>query len=838
MTTPAKPDPVALHKALSEAWGTKPGLGQLAAVNHTSIGKRFMVTAAVFFVIGGLLAMLIRTQLATSRSPFMEEGTYAQVFTMHGTIMMFLFAIPMLEGAAIYLLPKMLGARDLAFPRLTAYGYWCYLFGGTMLLMALLFGVAPDSGWFMYTPLSSSTYSPGINADVWLLGVTFVEISALSAAVEIIVSILRLRAPGMSLERMPIFAWYMLVVAGMMLVGFPPLILGSILLEAERAFDLPFFDPTRGGDPLLWQHLFWLFGHPEVYIIFLPAAGMVSTFLPVFAGRPLAGYRAVVVSVISMGFISFGLWVHHMYTVGIPHLALGIFSAASALVTIPTAIQIFAWLATLAHGRPRLSIPMLYVFGFLFVFILGGLTGVMLAMVPFDWQAHDTHFVVAHLHYVLVGGFVFPLLAAAYYWLPHLTGRFPLPQLSKAAFWLIFIGFNVTFFIMHLTGLRGMPRRVHVYPQEPGMELFNLVSSLGSFVMTIGFALVLVDFVLQARFGRHAGRNPWKAGTLEWAMPTPPPSYNFASLPAIDARADQLDPDALGPQLAAGKGYLGFVRHGQMETLAVDPVSGRLEQIIVLPRSTFLPLLTALVTGVFFLLMLAKLYALAPLALLGVAGMFLLWTRATGAREDLPVLDAGRGEQAPVHFQSRGAPSEWAMVLTLTANATLYASLLFGGLFLWVSAPGWPAEPTPFKTNVLLQVLALGALAGTLLASRRSLRAGAEGRIGWLAVLAASHLAAAVLFGLMALELVPFNTQHALFAVIFAVYFYAGFHSLLGVLFALYGVWRVLSGHVSAVRDLDLRIGARLHTYAACAGILAVVFVWQLVMLGSGGAPA
>ncbi|MBC7282228.1 cytochrome c oxidase subunit I [Hoeflea sp.] len=838
MKKAAEPGSVRLHKALSEVWGTKPGLGRLAAVNHSTIGKRFMATAAVFFVIGGLLAMLIRTQLATSRSPFMEEGTYAQVFTMHGTIMMFLFAIPMLEGAAIYLLPKMLGARDLAFPRLTAYGYWCYLFGGTMLLVALLFGVAPDSGWFMYTPLSSSTYSPGINADVWLLGVTFVEISALSAAVELIVSILKLRAPGMSLERMPIFAWYMLVVAGMMLVGFPPLILGSILLEAERAFDLPFFDPTRGGDPLLWQHLFWLFGHPEVYIIFLPAAGMVSTFLPVFAGRPLAGYRAVVVSVIAMGFISFGLWVHHMYTVGIPHLALGIFSAASALVTIPTAIQIFAWLATLAHGRPRFSIPMLYVFGFLFVFILGGLTGVMLAMVPFDWQAHDTHFVVAHLHYVLVGGFVFPLLGAAYYWLPHLTGRFPLLQLSKAAFWLIFIGFNATFFIMHLTGLRGMPRRVHVYPQEPGMELFNLISSIGSFVMTIGFALVLLDFVLQIRFGRLAGRNPWKAGTLEWAMPTPPAAYNFAALPKITGRADQLDPDTLGPQLAAGKGYLGFVRNGQMETLAVDAVTGRLEQIIVLPRSTFLPLLTALMTGVFFLLMLFKHYALAPFALIGVAGMFLMWTRATGARQDLDTLDAGCGERAPVHFQSRGAPSEWAMVLALVANGTLYASLLFGGLFLWVSAPDWPVAPGAYQVGLPVQIITLCVLAGAFFASRQSVRSGTQGRIGWLAALAASHLSAAALFGWMAYGLVPLNTQHALFAVIFAIQFYAGFHSLLGVVFALYGIWRVLLGYVSPMRDLDLRIGARFHAYAASAGILALVFVWQLVMLGSGGDPA
>ncbi|WP_313618277.1 cbb3-type cytochrome c oxidase subunit I, partial [Agrobacterium sp.] len=308
---------LALHRDLHDAWKTGRGWQRLAAVNHNVIGKRFMITALVFFGIGGFLGMLIRTQLATPEGAFMDAGQYAQVFTMHGTIMMFLFAIPFFEGLAIYLLPKMLGARDLAFPRLSAYGYWCYLFGGSMLVLALLSGVAPAGGGVMYTPLSSSQYSPGINADIWLLGITFVEISAISAAIEIVVTILRMRAPGMSLVRMPIFAWYMLVVGAMMLVGFPPLILGSILLEAERAFDLPFFDPQRGGDPLLWQHLFWLFGHPEVYIIFLPAAGALSTIIPVLARTTLTGYHLIVASLVAMAFLSFGLWVHHMYTVGL-----------------------------------------------------------------------------------------------------------------------------------------------------------------------------------------------------------------------------------------------------------------------------------------------------------------------------------------------------------------------------------------------------------------------------------------------------------------------------------------------------------------------------------------
>ena len=391
----------------------------------------------------------------------------------------------------------------------------------------------------MYTPLSSNVYTPGINADVWLLGVTFVEISALSLAMEIVVSILKMRAPGMSLDRMPIFGWYILVTAMMMIVAFPPLILGSILLEIERAFGLPFFDPTRGGDALLWQHLFWLFGHPDVYIIFLPMAAVLSTIIPVFANRPLVGYRAIVVAIIALAFLSFGIWVHHMFTVGIPHLALAFFSAGSAIVAVPTAVQIFAWLATLAHGKPRWDLPMLYVFGFFFVFVLGGLTGVMLAMVPFDWQAHDTYFVVAHMHYVVGGALAFPMLAGLYYWLPLLTGRTAVQRLSTVAFWLVFIGFNMTFFMMHLTGLLGMPRRIYTYHGDEGWNWLNLLSSVGGFIMTIGFALVVIDLVVQVRYGRRVRRDPWRATTLEWAMPIPPQPYAFASIAHVGAETDR-----------------------------------------------------------------------------------------------------------------------------------------------------------------------------------------------------------------------------------------------------------------------------------------------------------
>ena len=425
-------DPIRLHKQLHRIWRTPPGWGRLSAVNHTTVGRRFVLTAFAFFGIGGILAMLIRAQLATPRSAFLGPEIYNQVFTMHGTMMMFLFAIPMVEGFAVYLLPKMLGARDLAFPRLTAYGYWCYLFGGSILIVGV--GAGAGAGRrlvHVHAADRRSAHTPGINADIWLIGITFVEISALSASIEIIVSILKMRAPGMSLDRMPIFAWYMLVTAFMMLLGFPPLILGSILLEIERAFGLPFFDPARGGDPLLWQHLFWLFGHPDVYIIFLPAAGVhVDDHSGV---RQPASSSAIwiVVAIIALAFLSFGLWVHHMFTVGIPHLALAFFSAGRRRRRVADrGADLRLARARWPHGRPRWDVPMLYSLGFFFVFVEGGLTGVMLAIVPFDWQAHDTYFVVAHMHYVLVGGFVFPMLAALYYWLPLLDRPPPRHRLS------------------------------------------------------------------------------------------------------------------------------------------------------------------------------------------------------------------------------------------------------------------------------------------------------------------------------------------------------------------------------------------------------------------------
>jgi cytochrome c oxidase subunit I+III len=831
MTIERPSTPIGLHKALERVWGTPTGWARLSAVNHTILGKRFMLVALFFFAVGGILSMLIRAQLATPNSAFIGPELYNQIFTMHGTVMMFLFAIPMLEGFAMYMLPKMLGARDLAFPRLTAYGFWCYVFGGAIILIAMLLGVAPDSGWFMYTPLSSNVYTPGINADVWLLGITFVEISAVTAAIEITVSILKMRAPGMSLDRMPLFAWYMLVTALMMVFGFPPLILGSILLEFERAFDLPYFDPTRGGDPLLWQHLFWLFGHPEVYIIFLPAAGALSMMIPTFAQRQIIGYRAIVVAIIAMGFLSFGLWVHHMFTVGIPHLALAFFSAASALVAIPTAVQIFAWIATLAHGTPRRSVPMLYIFGFLFVFVIGGLTGVMLAMVPFNTQAHDSYFVVAHLHYVLVGGFVFPMLAGLYYWLPHITGRLSLHRLSLPAFWMIFIGFNLTFFMMHLTGLMGMPRRISTYPSTFGWDWLNLLSSVGGFILTMGFALVFADLVLQMRFGRRMGRDPWHAKTLEWATPTPAPSYNFAAIPDIETRADALSPREIGPRAAGGHGWLSFVRDDRLETMGVDIATGRPEHIIILPPRTFLPLVTALSTGLIFLSLLFKQYWATPFAMALTVVIFCFWPRAMGYREDEGDVEARGPDKLPFGEEVRGNVVELGNRFAVAMDATLYGSLLFGVAYLIV-VRDWPdltALPVPWLwlfVGIVLSMLAAGfAFAAERLVAKHRNAIGMQAAAGFAALLSLASFAI-VLAGL------PEWTGHARQAGAVALLAYIIIHLGIAALISLHGVWRNLTGYVSARRSTDLVLGTLWQTYAAVAAVPTALLTAGLLALG------
>ncbi len=808
-------DPDQLHDQFNEVWGNPRGWRALTIVNHTTIGLRFMVTGGFFFLVGGLLAMLIRTQLALPGYQLMEPDVYNQVFTMHGTVMMFLFAVPMMEGLAVYLIPKMLGARDLVFPRLSALGYFCYLFGGLILLSSIFLDVAPKAGWFMYTPLSSSAHTPGVNSDFWLLGITFVEISAVSAGVELVVSILRTRANGMALHKMPLYAWYILVMAMMIVVGFPPLILGSILLELERAAGMPFFDVARGGDPVLWQHLFWLFGHPEVYIIFLPGAGIVSTLIPAFCQRPLVGYRWVVLGVLTTGFISFGLWVHHMFTVGIPQLAQAFFSAASMLVAIPTGVQIFAWIATLWLGRPVYRVPMLWLVGFLLVFVAGGLTGVMLALVPFNWQVHDTHFVVAHMHYVLVGGMFFPLMAGLYYWLPHFSGRMPSERLGRWGFWLFFIGFNATFLIMHWTGLIGMPRRVYTYDTGLGWDLPNLVSSIGSFIMAAGVATILLDILLHFRFGLPAPKNPWHADTLEWATSLPPSAYNFVSLPDVTDRHPLWREPDLPDSIARGEHALTVIDHGRRETWGVDPLTGRIREIIHLPGNSWLPFITALFLTVLCLSLLNKAYGLALAATLATAVVVLRWSWENGAHPAAAPDAHTQPGEPPLHSRTFDGPGLWGMGVTLLADGALYLSLLFGWFYLWTVSAQWRVPDSQLNGwPMLASALLLSGGSFWLHRLIKRLRAGIHrGLLEQLALLALLALVQStmLLWLLLSAGLAPTETAHD--AVIFVLLAYSLFHCALAAVATGLQAWRVSYGYVGEAAPYEPVVVEQLWYY-------------------------
>ncbi len=824
-----------LHREMDRVWTNAEGWrGQITAVNHTTLGLRFMATALVFFAIGGILAMLIRAQLATHEGAFLDTELYNQIFTMHGSIMMFLFAIPMLEGLGIYLLPKMLGTRDMAFPRLTALGYWCFLFGGLIMLTALFFGVAPRDGWFMYTPLSSATHSPGINADVWLLGVTFVEISALAAAVEITVTILRQRAPGMKLTEMPLFAWYMLGTVAMMLVGFPPLILASVLLEIERAFDWPFFEVARGGDPLLWQHLFWLFGHPEVYIIFLPAAGAITTIIPVMCRTTIVGYGAIVAAVIALVFLSFGLWVHHMFAVGIPHMALGFFSAASLLVAVPTAVQVFAWIGTMWKGRPEMHLPMLHIMGFFLTFVMGGLTGVMLAIVPFNWQAHDTHFVVAHLHYVLIGGFVFPIMAAAAYWMPQITGRVRVRGLGEAAFWTILIGFHGTFFIMHLTGLLGMPRRIDVYPDNPEWVWLNLTSSVFGFVMAIGFALFALDLVLQALLGPRSPRNPWGAPGFDWAMRLPAPTYNFASLPG--PRQLAVSTEQAGLDLARGQGLLPGATRGWRELLVTGTGDGRPDHVAILPGNSHLPLRLSASIGLFVLMMLAGLYWLTLPALALVAALIWVWGRGMVWPADLPPVEVAPGLTLPFHVHRRATLAYTGAICLLVANGTFFATLLFGVGFLHIVAPGWPA-PSAGHDGMVPAILVAGVVLALVLGSVAARLADWARRAGR-AVLGAAGFG--LLVNALALALIAWlaatamddPTRHARDALRGVLAGYVALHALVVAGFAAFALDQWRRGELAPSRAGCLPAWRLWQDYSAAIALITAAVV---ILQGGGG---
>jgi cytochrome c oxidase subunit 1 len=589
-TITAAPRPLILRRPKSTtgfwSWFT--------TIDHKKIGILYGATALVFFVIAGVEALLIRVQLAGPNGTLLTASQYNTLFTMHGTTMVFLVGMPMAVAFGNYFVPLQIGARDVAFPRLNMFGYWVVLFGGLFMYSSFFMGGAPNGGWFGYTPLTSTPISggalPGNGPDFWAVGIVLLGIGSTTSAINFIVTILNMRAPGMTLMRMPVFTWMMLVVAFLTAFAMPIVTAAMIMVFFDRNFDTTFFLASKGGDPLLYQHLFWLFGHPEVYILILPGMGIVSEVLPTFSRKPLFGYSVVVFSGIAIGFLGWGVWVHHMFATGLGPVAVSAFGLSTMLIAVPTGVKIFNWLGTVYGGAVKLTTAMLFSLGFIAMFTLGGLSGVLHSIVPSDTQQTDTYFVVAHFHYVLFGGLMLGVFSGFYYWWPKMFGRMLDERLGKINFWILLVGFNLTFFPMHIVGLLGMPRRTYRYDDGMGWDTLNMIETVGGFVVAVGTLVFLVNVIVTARKPRNAPADPWDGRSLEWSIPSPVPEYNFAEVPRIEARDDWWhrkyteDADGRLVRLPAG---------GAVDEAELDAAEVEREHHIHLPSPSFYPLIVA-----------------------------------------------------------------------------------------------------------------------------------------------------------------------------------------------------------------------------------------------------
>jgi cytochrome c oxidase subunit 1/cytochrome c oxidase subunit I+III len=609
---------------LDRVWAERPGIvGWLTTTDHKRIGILYFFTALAFFGAGGVEALLIRTQLIGPNGHLLSPAAYDEVFTMHGITMIFLFVIPMTTGAfGNYLIPLMIGSRDMAFPRMNALSYWIFVASGIFMYVALAQGHAPNDGWFDYVPLAEKAFSPGPNIDFYGYGLIFNGIASTATAINFIVTIFKLRAPGMSLNRMPLFCFAFLAVAFALLFALPTLSLAAVFLELDRELGFHFYQSAHGGDPLLWQNLFWIFGHPEVYIIILPAFGIATSIIPAFVHRRMVLFPLVALSELLVAFLGFGVWLHHMFTVGYATLTTVYFAAASLIIVIPSAIQLFAWITTILTGTPDFQTPMLFIVGFIIYFIIGGLSGITLAAIPFDQQVHDSYYVIAHFHFVIFGAAVFPILGGMYFWFPKVTGRLYHEGVGKISFWLTFIGTFVTFFPMHIVGFLGMPRRNYTYPSGLGWTLWNFIESIGSYVLAAGLILIVVNLFVSFFRGAPAGDDPFGGDTLEWSISSPPPAYNYAVIPQVSSPYPMWDEDDRKEdrrRLERGEGLLasGHLTPGTTVQDAED------DEILSMPSSSpWPPVLALTIAGIFAMLLMGHYWiAVGFLALGGLSLM-------------------------------------------------------------------------------------------------------------------------------------------------------------------------------------------------------------------------
>jgi cytochrome c oxidase subunit 1 len=611
----------------------------LTTVDHKKIGIIYLVAAFFFFIIGGIEALLMRIQLGAPNNTFLSPEVYNQVFTMHATTMIFLGIMPLNVGFGNFVVPLMIGARDMAYPRLNALSIWLFIFGGLMLYSSFILGGAPSAGWFSYAPLSEKAFSPTHGMDYWIIGLSITGVASIAGALNFIVTIINMRAPGMTFNRMPLFVWMTLVVSFLLVFAFPSLTVAQIELLFDRNFGTNFFNPAGGGDPLLWQHLFWFFGHPEVYILILPAMGIVSEVLPTFSRKPIFGYAFVAYSGVAIGFLGFTVWAHHMFATGMGPLIDALFSAGSFLIGVPTGVKIFNWIATLWLGNIRLKTPLYFAVGFVAMFIIGGISGITLGSPPVDLQQTDTYYVVAHIHYVLFGGSIFGLFAGAYYWFPKITGRMFSERLGKLHFWLMLIAFNVTFFPMHILGTEGMPRRYYTYEAGMGWDVWNLIETIGAFAMAFSILIFIWNMLTSMRNGALAPADPWDAATLEWSTASPPPAYNFAKIPVVHSRRPLWDTKYPDQEVAHVPGAPAVTRKEMIERETVSE-RGHGDEAIHMPSPTYAPLIVAFgiivaAWGALYLASSGGLSAIGSLVGLAIMGYGIVrWVRSSHA--DLP----------------------------------------------------------------------------------------------------------------------------------------------------------------------------------------------------------